>query len=61
MLTVDSIVIVVAALLLLFVGWLAFHGFLEPHTVRDWLTLVASALVFFHFGRAMWKGSRRTG
>jgi hypothetical protein len=61
MLTVDNLIMVVASLLLLFVNWLAFHDFLEPHTVRDWLMLVASALVFLHFGRAVWKGRTRTG
>ena len=34
-----------AVTLLLFVDFLAFHDLLEPHTVRDWLVLAASALV----------------
>src|SRR5450759_3746246 len=38
------------AFCLLAVDWLAFHDFREPHTVRDYLTLFASFLVFFHFG-----------
>jgi hypothetical protein len=41
----------VATLCLFAVDWFAFHDFREPHTVRDYLTLVASLLVFFHFGK----------
>jgi hypothetical protein len=39
-----------AAVLLLAVDWLAFHDIREPHTFRDYLTLVASMLVFFRVG-----------
>ena len=39
-----------AAVLLLAVDWFAFHDIGEPHTFRDYLTLVASLLVFFRFG-----------
>ena len=39
-----------ATLLLLAVDWFAFHDLREPHTVRDYLTLFASLLVFFNFG-----------
>jgi hypothetical protein len=39
-----------AAVLLLAVDWFAFHDIREPHTVRDYLTLVASLLVFFRLG-----------
>jgi hypothetical protein len=35
-----------ASLVLLAVCWLAFHDIAEPHTVRDWLTLVGSLLVW---------------
>jgi hypothetical protein len=52
--TADNIVMVLAAVLLLAVDWLAFHDILEPHTVRDWLMLAASILVFLHFGRTAW-------
>lgn len=34
-----------ATVLLLLADILAFHDLFEPHTVRDWLMLVASALV----------------
>ncbi len=34
-----------ATVLLLLADALAFHDLFEPHTVRDWLMLVASALV----------------
>ena len=33
-----------AVLLLLLADFLAFHDLFEPHTVRDWLVLAASAL-----------------
>lgn len=61
MITVDDLVMVFAAVLLLFIDWLAFHDFLEPHSIRDWLMLVATGLVFIHFARSLWKekvGSR---
>ena len=46
MLKTDYLLIAIAATLLLFINWLAFHDFGEPHTVRDWLMLAASVLVF---------------
>ena len=58
---VDNLIMLVATLLLLFVDWLAFHDFLEPHTIRDWLTLLGSILVFFHFGREIWQKRRGSG
>jgi O-antigen ligase len=61
MITADNIIMLVTTLLLLFVDWLAFHDYLEPHTVRDWLMLVASLLVFLQFGRIIWRRSTRTG
>jgi hypothetical protein len=33
-----------AVTLLLLADFLAFHDLFEPHTVRDWLVLLASAL-----------------
>lgn len=36
----------VIVLALVFIDWLAFHDISEPHTVRDYLTLIASILVF---------------
>jgi hypothetical protein len=39
-----------AAVLLLAVDWFAFHDIREPHTFRDYLTLVASMLVFLRVG-----------
>lgn len=35
-------------LVMVFVDWLALHDVFEPHTVRDYLTLAASILVFAH-------------
>ena len=40
----------VAVFVLLFVDWLTFHDWREPHTVRDYLTLFASLLVFAYVG-----------
>jgi len=54
MLNADSLLMIVASILLLFVDWLAFHDFGEAHTVRDWLMLLASLLVFIQFAREFW-------
>jgi len=43
----------VATLCLLVVDWFTFHDFLEPHTMRDYLTLLASIMVFFCFGNEL--------
>jgi hypothetical protein len=59
MLNIDNLLMIVAGLLLLAVNWLAFHDFREPHTVRDWLMLVASVLVFLKFGKEFWDGYLR--
>lgn len=55
MLNTDNLLMISASLLLLVVNWLAFHDFREAHTVRDWLMLVASVLVFLQFAREFWK------
>jgi hypothetical protein len=39
-----------ATMFLLIVDWFTFHDFREPHTVRDYLTLLASILVCFDIG-----------
>jgi len=59
MLNADNLLMLVASLLLLFVNWLTFHDIHETHTVRDWLMLVASVLVFLKFSREFW--NRRSG
>jgi len=62
MLNTDNLLMITASLLLLVVNWLAFHDFREPHTMRDWLMLVASALVLLQFARTFWSrnfGRRR--
>ena len=53
----DNFLMVAASLLLLAVNWFAFHDFREAHTVRDWLMLFASILVFIQFGREFWKAN----
>lgn len=59
MVQTDTWLMVVATLLLLAVNWLAFHDFRETHTVRDWMMLLASVLVFIEFTRVLWKGKVR--
>jgi hypothetical protein len=41
----STISLAAAAVLLLIADALAFHDLLEPHSVREWLVLVASGLV----------------
>ena len=55
MFNTDNLLMLAASLLLVAVNWLAFHDFREPHTVRDWLMLVASILVLLKFAREFWK------
>jgi hypothetical protein len=45
--------------LLLAVDWLMFHDLFEPHSVRDYLTLLASILVFAYLGWASLRPHRR--
>jgi hypothetical protein len=59
MLNTDNVIIIAASLLLLVVNWLAFHDFREAHTVRDWLMLLATVLVFFQFARQFWNRNLR--
>ncbi|RUL69007.1 hypothetical protein [Dyella choica] len=44
----QRLLAIAMVLVLVFVDWLTFHDIFEPHTVRDYLTLVASILVFAH-------------
>jgi hypothetical protein len=39
------------AVMLLAVDFLAFHDVTEEHTLRDWLTLFASLLVFIYLAK----------
>ena len=41
---VSMLSLAAAVILLLLADFLAFHDVLEPHTVRDWMVLAASAL-----------------
>ena len=50
----DGLLMIAASLLLLAVNWLAFHDFHEAHSLRDWLGLLASLLVFTVFIRDYW-------
>jgi hypothetical protein len=54
MLNTDDLLMLMASLLLLVVNWLAFHDFHEIHTVRDWIMLIASVLVYLEFAREFW-------
>ena len=53
-LNLNTLFVLTTSLLLLFVNWLAFHDFREAHTVRDWLMLIGSVLVFLKFGGELW-------
>ena len=57
MLSIDNLLMLAASVLLVFVNWLAFHDIREAHTVRDWLMLIASALVLVQFARIFWSRS----
>jgi len=48
--TPKIVTLVAATFLLLMVDWFTFHDWREPHTFRDYLTLLASILVFFYWG-----------
>jgi hypothetical protein len=50
-LNLNNLLVLMTGLLLLFVNWLAFHDFRETHSIRDWLMLIASVLVFLKFAR----------
>ena len=52
----KRLITVVTILLLLAVDWLTFHDLFEPHTVRDYLTLAASLLVFLYIGLDVLRG-----
>jgi len=54
LLNLDNLLVLMTSLLLLFVNWRAFHDFREAHTVRDWLMLIASFLVFLKFVKEFW-------
>lgn len=53
----NKVLAIIIVFSLLVVDWLAFHDIFEPHTLRDWLTLVSSILVFFYIAVSF---SRRT-
>jgi hypothetical protein len=46
--------------MLFVINWLAFHDLSEPHTVRDYLTLAASLLVFAYLGLDMFLRDRNS-
>ena len=54
LLALNNLLVLITSLLLLFVNWLAFHDLREAHTVRDWLMLTASVLVFLKFASEYW-------
>ena len=55
LLTVNNFLAIFASVLLLFIDWLAFHDIGETHTVRDYLLLVASGMVFIVFAWDFWE------
>jgi len=50
----SAVLMFSATTLLLIVDWFAFHDFREPHSTRDWLMLLASALVFIRLGSELY-------
>lgn len=46
------------AVMLLVIDFLAFHDISEAHTIRDWLTLLASLLVFIYLARDLSRSNR---
>ena len=50
-----------AVVLLLLADMLAFHDLFEPHTVRDWIMLAASALATAALVGASWRTFRTDG
>ena len=46
----KRLVLILAVIVLLAANLLAFHDLFEPHTVRDFLTLVGSLLVVVYLG-----------
>jgi hypothetical protein len=46
----QRLLVIAMVLVLMFVDWLTFHDVFEPHTLRDYLTLAASILVFVYIG-----------
>jgi len=59
MFNIDNLLMIAVSFLLLVVNWLAFHDLHESHSLRDWLMLVASALVFLQFAREFWNRNFR--
>ena len=48
-----------AIVVLLVVDWLAFHDLFEPHTARDYLTLVGSLLAFASLALSFFRAKAR--
>jgi hypothetical protein len=57
----GRVALFLAAILLLAVDWLMFHDLFEPHSVRDYMTLVASLLVFACLWRMLLARNGRAG
>lgn len=47
----NKLLMIAIVVLLFAVNWLTFHDFFEPHTLRDWLLVAASLLVFIYFAK----------
>jgi hypothetical protein len=57
----DVLMLGVTAALLLAADVLAFHDLFEPHTIRDWLVLVATLIVIAYGLRVAGTPSRSKG
>ncbi|HKC04777.1 MAG TPA: hypothetical protein VKC54_02815 [Patescibacteria group bacterium] len=51
----KQILMLATIFVLLGLDWLTFHDFAEAHTMRDFLTLFASILVFSYFAMELSK------
>jgi uncharacterized membrane protein (DUF2068 family) len=59
--TLNGLMITVIVALLAVVDFLTFHDLFEPHTIRDWLTLVVSVIVVVYVVRTAMERSRIGG
>lgn len=51
----NQILMLATVFTLLALDWLSFHDLFEPHTMKDYLLLFASILVFSHFAMELSK------
>jgi hypothetical protein len=57
----DVVLLGATVVLLLAADFLAFHDGFEPHTIRDWLVVSATAIVLVYGPRVAGRQSRSAG